>query len=253
MRKQTAENSKLQSFHSLQLYPKGKEAVKSLVQLNQGRQRESPCTIFQEAAYQCLYQGDLWGVLSKYQWPEIKQSFPVRPYKRNVTRAPRWSCSRPSLLSSLSGIQFQTGFRSTGQLNQMPSSVTQWCLTLCDPKDCSMPGFPVLHHLLEFAQIHVHWVGDTLQPSHPLLSPCPLCFQSFPELGCFPMNRLFASGDQSTGASPSVLSVNTQDWFPLGLTGLISLQSKGLSRVFPNTAVQKHQFFSAQPSLVNKD
>ena len=173
MRKQTAKNSKLQSFHSLQLYPKGKEAVKSLVQLNQGRQRESPCTIFQEAAYQCLYQGDLWGVLSKYQWPEIKQSFPVRPYKRNVTRAPRWSCSRPSLLSSLSGIQFQTGFRSTGQLNQMPSSVTQWCLTLCDPKDCSMPGFPVLHHLLEFAQIHVHWVGDTLQPSHPLSFPSP--------------------------------------------------------------------------------
>ena len=83
MRKQTAENSKLQSFHSLPLYPQRKETVKSLVQLKRGRQRESPCTIFQEAAYQRLYQEDLWGVLSKYQSPEIKQSFPVRPYKRS--------------------------------------------------------------------------------------------------------------------------------------------------------------------------
>ena len=71
------------------------------------------------------------------------------------------------------------------------------------------------------------------------------CLQSFPARGSFPMNQFFTSGDQSIGASASVHSMNIQDWFPLRLTGLISLQSKGLSRVFSNTTVQKHQFFSA--------
>ena len=76
------------------------------------------------------------------------------------------------------------------------------------------------------------------------------CLQSFPASGSFPMSRLFTSGGQSIGASVSalVLSLNIQDWFPLGLTGLISLQSKGLPRVFSNTTVQKHQFFGSQPS-----
>ena len=75
--------------------------------------------------------------------------------------------------------------------------------------------------------------------------------QSFPESGSFPMNWFFTSGGQSIGVSTlaSVLPMNTQDWFPLGLTGWISLQSKGLSRVFPNTTVLKHQFFGAQLSL----
>ena len=77
------------------------------------------------------------------------------------------------------------------------------------------------------------------------------CLQSFPPPGSFLMSRLFASGGQSIGAlaSASVLPMNIQDWFPLDLTGLISLQSKGLSRVFSNTTVQKHQFFGTQPSL----
>ena len=77
------------------------------------------------------------------------------------------------------------------------------------------------------------------------------CLQSFPASGSFHMNQLFSSGGQSTGvsASASVLPVNIQDRFPLGWTGWISLQSKGLSRVFSNTIVQKQQFFSAQPSL----
>ena len=75
------------------------------------------------------------------------------------------------------------------------------------------------------------------------------CCQPFPASGFFPMSRLFTSGGQSIGASASVLPVNIQDWFPLGWTGLISLLSKGLSRVFSNTTVQKHQFFGAQPSL----
>ena len=76
------------------------------------------------------------------------------------------------------------------------------------------------------------------------------CLWSFPESGSFQMSQFFASGGQSIGASvsASVLPMNIQDLFPLGLTGFVSLQSKGLSRVFSNTTVQKHQFFSAQPS-----
>ena len=118
--------------------------------------------------------------------------------------------------------------------------------------DCSMPGFPVLHHLPKLAQTYVHWVSDAIEPSHPLLSPSPAAFKSFPASGSFLMSWLFAAGGQSIGASAlaSVLPMNIQDWFPLGLTDLISLQSKGLSRVFSNTTVQKHQFFSTQPSLV---
>ena len=90
---------------------------------------------------------------------------------------------------------------------------------------------------------------------HPTISssviPFSLHLQSFPASGFFPMSWLFTSGSQSIGASASaaVLPMNIQDWFPFGLTGWISLQSKGLSRVFPNTTVQKHQFCSAQPSL----
>ena len=115
------------------------------------------------------------------------------------------------------------------------------------PIDCSMPAFPMLHHLLELTQTQDHWASDAVQPSHPLLSPFPPVLAS----GSFPMSQLFSSGGQSTGASASasVLPVNIQDWFPLGLTGLISVQSKRLSRVFPNTTVQKYQFFSTQPSL----
>ena len=81
--------------------------------------------------------------------------------------------------------------------------------------------------------------------------PFSSCPQSFPASGSFPMSQLFASGGQSIGVSVSVsvLPMNTQVWFPLRLTGLISLQSKGLSRIFSNTTVQKHQFFSAQLSL----
>ena len=81
--------------------------------------------------------------------------------------------------------------------------------------------------------------------------PFSSCLQSFPASGSFQMTQLFSSDGQSIGvsASTSVLPVNTQDWFPLGWTGWISLQSKGLPRVFSNTTVQKHQFFSAQFSL----
>ena len=109
---------------------------------------------------------------------------------------------------------------------------------LCNPMDCSTPSFPVLHHLPEFAQTHVDWVDDAIQPSHPGV-PFSSPLQSFLALGSFPMSWLFASGSQSTGASVSapVFPMNIQGWYPLGLTGLISLQSKGLSGVFSNTTV----------------
>ena len=90
---------------------------------------------------------------------------------------------------------------------------------------------------------------------HPTISssviPFTSCLQSFPASGAFPVSQFFTSGGQSVGVSTSasVLPMNIQDWFPLGWTGWISLQSKGLSRVFSNTTVQKHQLFSVQLTL----
>ena len=91
------------------------------------------------------------------------------------------------------------------------------------------------------------WCHPTVSSSVVPFSSCP---QSFPESGSFPISQFFTSGGQTIGvsASASVLPMNIQNWFPLGWTGLISLQSKGLSRVFSNTTVQRHQYFSAQPS-----
>ena len=117
------------------------------------------------------------------------------------------------------------------------SSVTHLCPSFCDPMDCNTPGFPVHHQLPELAQTHVHRVGNATQSSHPVLSP------SLPTSGSFQMSQFFTSG------SALVLPMNIQFWFPLGWTGLIFFQSKGLSRVFSNTTVQKHPFFSAQLSL----
>ena len=132
----------------------------------------------------------------------------------------------------------------------MACEVTQLCLTLCDPKDCSTPGFPVHHQLPELIQTHVHQVGDAIQPSHPQSSPSPHAFNLFPASGSFPISQFLALGGQSIGvsASASVLPMNIQDWIPLGWTGWISLQSKGLSTVF-NIIVQKHQVFGTQLSL----
>ena len=109
------------------------------------------------------------------------------------------------------------------------SWVAQSCPTLCDPMNRSTPGLPVQHQLLEFTQTHVHRVGDAIQPSHLLPSPSPSA-TSLPASESFPMSQLFSWGGQSTGVSAlaSVLPMNTQDWFPLGWTGWISLQSKTL-------------------------
>ena len=103
--------------------------------------------------------------------------------------------------------------------------MAQSCPTPCDPMNCSMPDLPVHHQFLEFTKTHVHWVGDAIQPSHPLSSPSPPFPQSFPASGSFQMSQLFASGGQSIGvsASTSVLPMNTQDWSPLGWTCWISL------------------------------
>ena len=102
---------------------------------------------------------------------------------------------------------------------------------------------------LSISQTHVHQVGDPIQLSHPLLSPSPHAPNPSRHQS-FPMSQLFTWGGQSIGVSAlaSVLPMNTRDWSPLGWTGWISLQSKGLSRVFSNTTVQKHQFFCPQLS-----
>ena len=89
------------------------------------------------------------------------------------------------------------------------------------------------------------WCHSSISSS---VVPFSSCLQSFPALGSFQMSQFFASYGQSIGVSASVLPMNTQDWSPLGWTGWISLQSKGLSRVFSNTTVQKHQFFGSHPS-----
>ena len=119
------------------------------------------------------------------------------------------------------------------------SSVTQSYPTLCDPMNCSTPGLPVHHQLLEFTQTHVHRVGDAIQLSHPLLSPSPPALNPSQASESFPMSQLFAGGGQSIGVSASISDppMNIQDWSPLGWTDWISLQSKGLSRVFSNTTV----------------
>ena len=150
-------------------------------------------------------------------------------------------------------MNYVTGLWHIGQEhkhNQF-SSVTQLCLTLCDPNGlqharppCPSPTAGAYSNSCPLSQ-----------SCHPTISssviPFSSCLQSFPSSGSFPVSQFFTSGSQSTGVSASawVLPMNIQDWFHLGLTGLISLQSKGLSKVFSNTTVQKHQSFGDQVSL----
>ena len=134
------------------------------------------------------------------------------------------------------------------------SSVAQSCLTLCNPMDCST-GLPVHHQLPEFTQTQVHWVSDAIQPSisssvSSLLLPL-----------IFPSIRIFSNESVLCKKWPKYwcfsfsisLSMNIQGWFPLGLTGWISLQSKRLSRVFPNTTVWKHWAFFTSNSHILHD
>ena len=125
-------------------------------------------------------------------------------------------------------------------------SVAKSCLTLCNPVDCSMPGFPVLHHFLEFAQVHVHWISDAIQPSYPLL-PSLLLPSVFPSIRIFSSELALHIRWQkywSFSISPS-----SEDSGLISFeTSLISLLTKGLSRVFSSTTVWKHQFFDALTS-----
>ena len=161
------------------------------------------------------------------------------------------------------------------------SSVAQSCPTLCDPMNCSTPALPVHHQLPEFTQTHISSVTDSWCPTlwphglqharlpcpsptpgaysnslsrwcHPTISssavPFSSCLPSFPTSGSFPVSQLVASGGQNIGASALalVLLMNIQDWFPLRLTGLISLHSRGPQESSPTTRLKKHQLFGAQ-------
>ena len=162
--------------------------------------------------------------------------------RSNINRKVKETSQKSSVVNFLSRVLTHLG-------RLQFSSVAQSCPTLCDPMNHSTSGLPVHHQLPEFTQTHVHRVGDAIQPSHPVVpfSPCP---QSLPASGSFPMSQLFTWGGQSiaVSASASVLPMNTQDWSSLEWTSWISSQSKGLSRVFSNTTVQKHQFFGTQLS-----
>ena len=128
------------------------------------------------------------------------------------------------------------------------SSVAQSCPTLCDPMNCSMPGLPVHHQLPEFTPTHVHQVGDANQPFHPLLShsppaPIPPSIRVFSNESTlhmrWPKYWSFCFSISPSNEHPGLISFR-MDW--------LDLQPKGLSRVFSNTTVQKHQFFGAQLS-----
>ena len=131
-------------------------------------------------------------------------------------------------------------------------SVAQLCPTLCDPMNHSMPGLPVYHQLPEFTQTHVHRVSDAIQPSHPLSSPSPLAPSPSQHQSLFfstlrmrwPKYWSFSFSIIPSKEHPGLISFRMDQW--------ISLQSKGLSRVFSNTTVQKHQFFGAQLSSQSK-
>ena len=143
-----------------------------------------------------------------------------------------WSPVMPTLNMSL--LPWKTAFLSV-------QFSLQSCSTLCYPMDCIMPGFPVHHQLLDFTQTHIHQVGDGIQPTNPLLSPSPL-----PSI--FP-----SPGVNSSHQVDKVMEFQLQSfqWIfrTLGWTAWISLLSKGLSNLFSNTTVQKHQFFGTQLSL----
>ena len=144
-----------------------------------------------------------------------------------------------------------TSTYETYYLHQSVRLAAQSCPTLCDQMDCSTPGFPVHHQLPLLSQTHIHWVSDVIQPFHPLLSASPAAFSLSQHQGLF---QWVSSLHQVAKVlelqlQPSVLPMDIQDWFLLGLTGLMSLLSRGLSRVFSNTIVQKHQFFNTQLSF----
>ena len=134
------------------------------------------------------------------------------------------------------------------------SWVNESCLTIWEPMDCSTPGFPVHHQPLETTQTQLHRVSDAIQPSHPLSSPCPITNNSA-------QHHVIFQWVSSLHHVATIVEIQLQhqsfQWifrtdFLEDLTGLNSLQSKGLSRVFSNTTVQKHQFVGSQHSSQSK-
>ena len=150
---------------------------------------------------------------------------------------------------------FQSQYRSTWSLNSwllIDSSLPGWCLVakscpaLWDPMNCSIPGFPVLHYLLNLLKLMS--VESIMPSNHLICHPFLLLPSIFPSIRAFSKESAVCIRWPKYWASTSVLPMNIQGWFPLGLTGLILL-STGLSRVLSSTTVLKHQFFSIQPSL----
>ena len=176
---------------------------------------------------------------------------------RNTDKT-KWSWRPKTIRTSFATVssKLKSHFeKSSERVTYHFSSVNQSCPTLCNPTQCSTPGFPVHHLLLELAQTHIQWCHPTISSS---VIPFSSCLQSFLSSGSFQMSQSFTWGGQSIGvlALASVPPMNIEDWFSLGLTALFSLQSKELSRVFPNTTVQNHQLFGTQlfyysPSLTS--
>ena len=138
----------------------------------------------------------------------------------------------------ISVLRLYAFFRTTHSASVTVQSLSRVWLFVT-PMDCSTPGLPVHHQFLDFTQTHVPWVGDAIQPFHPLSSPSPPAFNLSQHQGLF---KWVTSSHQVAkvlefSTLASVLPMNIQDWLPFGWTGLISLQSKGLSRVFSNTTV----------------
>ena len=178
-------------------------------------------------------------MMTMIQWMLFENSWHAKHCTKNF----------PYLLSQILGREHKQIMLliSNMLLSPVPfSSVAQSCLTVCDPTNHSTPGLPVSHQLPSSRKpMSIDW------GCHPTITSSVVPFyspQSFPASGSFPKSQLFSWGGQSfwVSASASVLPMNTQDWSPLGWIGWISLQSKGHSRVFSSTTVQKHQFFGAQ-------
>ena len=199
-----------------------------------------------------MYGCESW-TIKKTEWQRI-DAFEVwcwRSLLRVTWRARR---SNQSILKkinpeySLEGLMLKLKLQYFGSVQF--SSVAQSCQTLCNPMNRSTPGLPVHHQLLEPIQTHVHLL--VMPPNHLILChPLLLLPSIFPSIRVFSNESVLCIRWPNIGvsASASVLPMNIQDWFPLGWIGWISSQSKGLSRVFSNTTVHKHQLFSAQLSL----
>ena len=181
----------------------------------------------------------------------IKKVFPFlleNPWPLSYSRGP-WTSYRPTQELTVS-VPFLFVVQCLPVILILGfSSVAQSCLTLCDPMNCSMPGLPVHHQLPEFTQTHIHWVGDAIQPSHPLFSPSPPAPNS-PSIRVFSNeSTLRMRWPEYWSFSFSIISSKVHPGpISFRMDSLDLLAGQGLSRVFSNTRVQKHQFFHAQLS-----